>query len=206
MFIARLVKKYIACVQSMNCDNLFTDSCPRVFAVTSRLLVHFASVRETLSCGQVCVLQVTKCLCVQCLRPSDALFLCERDSVISVCQTWHVLSSSLHLFNDPDIATEHMYCTVGQTLSSHGQGPALLTKPLCMWSSAQIRLYHLRVWSLQSRAREEMKMPSIFAPFSAPCWDCGGLFKARCLCMAVSQEGRRSRGRMYQPVTKLSQM
>ena len=53
MFIARLVKKYIyiACVQSMNCDNLFTDSCPRGFAVTPCLLVPFASVSETLSCG-----------------------------------------------------------------------------------------------------------------------------------------------------------
>lgn len=58
--------------------------------------------------------------------PQMPFFLSERDSVISVCQTWHVLSSSLHLFNDPDIAPEHTYCTVGQSLSSHGQGPALL--------------------------------------------------------------------------------
>lgn len=28
VFIACLIKKIIACVQSMKCDNLFIDSCP----------------------------------------------------------------------------------------------------------------------------------------------------------------------------------
>lgn len=45
----------------------------------------------------------------------------------SDCQMRHIfLSSFLHLFSDPDIATEHMYCIAGQTLSSYGPSPALL--------------------------------------------------------------------------------
>lgn len=62
MFIACLVKKLIACVQSMKCDNLFIDSCPvccisrshSVFYFTSvgpRLRARHASVCKTLSCG-----------------------------------------------------------------------------------------------------------------------------------------------------------
>lgn len=81
--------------------------------------------------------------------PQMPLLLCERDSVISVCQMWHVLSFLLHLFNDPDIAMEHTNCTVGHTLSSHGLKSCSTTKPLCMWSSIQKKLYDLSagVWS-----------------------------------------------------------
>lgn len=45
--------------------------------------------------------------------PLRCSILCERDSLIAKCGTFFFfLSSFLHLFSDPDIATEHMYCIV----------------------------------------------------------------------------------------------
>lgn len=84
-FIACLIKrKMIACVQSMKCDNLFIDSCPvsctlhlypvLVYFCWVRLSSQHASLCKTPSCEQMyVVLLVTKCLCVTCLCPSDAL-------------------------------------------------------------------------------------------------------------------------------------
>lgn len=84
--------------------------------------------------------------------PLRCPFLCERDSVISVCQMWHVLSFLLHLFNDPDIAMEHTCCTVGHSLSSHGPSPALLLnhcacEALCRKDGTTC-LQTVGVWSL----------------------------------------------------------
>lgn len=71
----------------------------------------------------------------------------------SDCQMRHFffffLSSFLHLFSDPDIATEHMYCIAGQTLSSHGPSPALLLNHCACealyWKDC---LHTAGVWSL----------------------------------------------------------
>lgn len=83
--------------------------------------------------------------------PLRCPFVCERESVISVCQMWHVLSFLLHLFNDPDIATERTYCTVGHALSSQGPSPALLLNH-CACEALYRKDYYLSAdsWSLES--------------------------------------------------------
>lgn len=106
----------------MKCDNLFVDSCPLLvccyFTITSCLLIHFGwapSLPNTLLCV------VDRCMFYRLLNAyvfnaSDAQMPffppCERDSVISVCQMWHVLAFLLHLFNDPDIAMEHTHTRI----------------------------------------------------------------------------------------------
>lgn len=105
--------------------------------------------------------------------------LCERDSVISVCQMWHVLSSLLHLFNDPDIAMERTCCIVGHParLVSHCACEPLYRQDCitCLQTA----------WS-----REEMMMPFIYAPFSAPYRDFGGLLKPHvCVWQCHRREG-----------------
>lgn len=70
-----------------------------------------------------------------------------------------------------------------------------VAKPLCMRSCVQTRLYYLSAdsRSLESvvQSCEEMKMPFIFAPFSAPYWDFGGRLKP---CVCVWQCHRREGG------------
>lgn len=81
--------------------------------------------------------------------PLRCSILCERDSLIAKCGTFFFLSSFLHLFSDPDIATEHMYCIAGQTLSSHGPSPALLLNHCaCEALYRKDCLHTAGVWSL----------------------------------------------------------
>lgn len=152
----------------MKCDNLFIDSCPDFILFFSQCypflpftLVGPVSVPNMLIYVEHWVvdwcmfyrLSVTKCLCVQCLCPSDALFLCERDCDFCLSNVaCFVLSAS------PFQWSWHCYgahcCIVLLAIFF----PLLdleycsTTKPLCMWSSVQKRLHYLSAdsWSLES--------------------------------------------------------
>lgn len=102
----------------------------------------------------------------------------------------------------------------GHTLSSQGPKSCSATETTVhVMKKTTKKLWQSGVFSLE---QEETPFVCGFfffflAPFSAPYRDFGLVFfffffKAGCLCKAVSWEGRRSRGRVYQPVVKLSQM
>lgn len=74
------------------------------------------------------------------MSPAPQISLCERDSVICVRQTWRVLSLVLHLFDDPDIVTEHGDCVVSC--------PAQLASHCACQSSVQMRPRNLSAHSL----------------------------------------------------------
>lgn len=74
------------------------------------------------------------------MSPAPQISLCERDSVICVCQTWRVLSLMLHLFDDPDIVMERGDCVVGR--------PAQLASHCACESSVQMRPRNLSAHSL----------------------------------------------------------
>lgn len=99
----------------------------------------------------VCSIGSSMVMCSVSL-PLRCPFLCERDPGIYVCRIWHVLSFLLHLFNDPDICygAHALYCWPYSFLS--WAKSCSTTKPLCMWSSVQMRLCYLSVegWSSES--------------------------------------------------------
>lgn len=128
----------------------------------ARLTSQHASVCEALeSCIGVCFISVTKCLCVQCLCPSDGRSIpCERGSPFAKrgvfrppCSTFSVIMTLLRSTR------------IGHALSSLGPSPApLLNHCACVQSSKETvppvcrqLEFGVLVWS-----REEMKMPFIF--------------------------------------------
>ena len=107
-------------------------------------------------------------LCSVSPTPRTPFFLpCERDSVISIFfrQTWHVLSFLLHLFNDPDIAMEHTYCTVGSPLLDM-ESCSTTTKSTVHVKLCAEKGLHLSADSWEFgvlvQSRDEMKMPFMF--------------------------------------------
>lgn len=226
MFIACLVKKITACVQSMKCDNLFVDSCPLpgLLSLRDRIPSFFSSTSvgppPSLPNALLCVVdrctfyRLLNAYVYQRLCPFFFPILCERDSVISVCQTWHVSAFPLHLFDDPDIAMEHTHTRIVLLVILF---PLMelescsTTKPLCMWSSVQARTVlpvrrqlEFGVLSLEQGGDEDAI--HFLLPLALLIGTLMGLSKPHvCVRQCHRREGG-SGGLMYQPVIKLSQM
>lgn len=128
MFIACLVKKRIACEQSMKCDNLFIDSCPLV-------VFHnpFLVCRARLGSQQAPARVVDRCACsigysmLLCSVSPALRCSCERDTLV-FAERGTFRPSCFHLFDDSDIAPSNTYCIVGGAPSSYGPSPSLLLK------------------------------------------------------------------------------
>lgn len=88
--------KHVACVASMKCDNLWRPVC----SMTRCIQLTLVGPRLQTVVVDRCALWVTKCFCVTCLWPTNALGW-ESDFIVSFCQIWHA-SCLLHPLNDSD--------------------------------------------------------------------------------------------------------
>lgn len=146
--------------------------------------------------------------------------LCERDFVIFVakCGTFCFVSLLLHLSNDPDIAIEHTYCIVGlAVLFSSSRRLNSSPAPLLHHCACELLyrkdytacLQTVGVWSLspeQEGDEEEDAVLYFLLPLVLLSWALAAFKGPMSGVWHCHRRKGGSRGLMYQPVVKLSQM